>query len=204
MVTNVVNPKIHRILKNAWKDIENDYRDEKLNSELCLQAALYAALRKILDRYPSYKVLVVPSLKDKNPDLVIRDKKSVQCIIELKFSPHYFIKAAQFKADIKKLILYSESINKKVRLDILGPDYCFDIKTRKWTPQMPTFEVTAQTLYVFGILTRYDDPSGKADLIRRLLDSHLTGQHKFLLLSGLMNPAADADQNRCVFKVEVL
>ena len=97
MTTNSVNPKMFAFLERAWKDVEKDYIEEKLNSEHCLQAALYCALRKILD--PSaYTILVEPVFnpENKKPDLVIRDETSVHCVIELKMMPHFFVPLAKF------------------------------------------------------------------------------------------------------------
>lgn len=196
------NPTILKTLQLAWKDVENLYRAEKINSERCLQAGLYYGLRRLLDSNPAYTILIEPNFRG-TPDLVIRDERSVQCFVELKCAPHYYVKRPQLMKDIQKLIGYSESVGSKIRLDIFGPRYYFDVTTRSWKPSMPEFEVTDSTLYVFGILTRHDDPAGKASEITSLLGK-LGKRQRFCLLSGIMNPDADMNRGRCVFDVTIL
>lgn len=201
MATNSANPKMFALLKRAWRDVEKDYLTHKLNSEHALQSSLYCALRRVLD--PAvFTILVEPTFNaEKNkPDLIIRGDNVIHCVVELKFAPHYYVTTA--KKDIDKLI--ECSTYKKVRLDILGPDYHFDPKAKQWTPDMPVYAISPHTLYVFGILTRSDDPQGKAQNIKLLLE-HTARNGNFCLLSGIVHTDDEKKVSvRSEFKVEVL
>lgn len=186
------------ILRSAWRTVERDYLDETINSERCLQAVLYRALRMSL---PSTdRILVEPSLDACTPDIVVRDRTNVKCIIELKCTPHWWVPAHKLRQDLEKLLYYYSKQDSKVGFDVFGPERIFDVRAKVCSPARPEFAITAHTWYAFAVLTRYDDKAGS---LEHLLDCvpGLRNLPHFCLLAGAMNPDVPDTANRCSFRV---
>ena len=81
-------------LKKVWEKVKRDYNQGLINSESCLQAALYMHIRQELK---TEKVFVEPVLEYNErgsprfiPDLVVCRNKKIKAIIELKFAPNWY------------------------------------------------------------------------------------------------------------------
>jgi hypothetical protein len=186
------------ILREAWQTVEKFYRDEQINSERCLQAVLYHALRT--SSLPKTDTILVEPGFDDNyvPDIVIRNDDKVKCILELKCTPHWWV--PELRKDLDKLIHYSSKQGSKVILDIFGPDRVFNVKTKTWSGGRPDFLVTPETWYVFAVLTRYDD---KAASLKGIIECRpdIRDLSRFCLLAGAMTPEASEVEDRCRFSV---
>lgn len=190
---------MENVIRKAWRIVEEDFRCERINSERCLQASLYRALRACLPITDI--VLIEPAFEGFIPDIVVRDDCSIKCILELKCMPHWWVSKGKLDQDIQKLLSYSKHQNSNVVLEVFGPEQIFDVKAKEWRNGKPKFTVTANTWYGFVILTRHDDPATRIEHLRER-NSELRNLSNFCFLSGTMNPdAIDAD-TRCVFKVE--
>lgn len=97
-------------LQKAWNlHVSQDYQHGLLNSERCLQAALYRALRIEL---PENTIFVEPLLElngtdaGRNfvPDIVVCSGNQIEAILELKFVPHSY---PNFQNDLAKFLALS-------------------------------------------------------------------------------------------------
>ena len=100
---------IIEIFKEAFDQSVDDYKKGLINSERCLQSALYFHIRNQIPEQEEkdIKILLEPvltcevgDLKGKQPDLLICDGKKILLIAELKFLPHY---RPVWKKDVIKL-----------------------------------------------------------------------------------------------------
>ena len=82
------------LLVAAWKDcIENDYSNQRINSERSLQASLWAHIYKRLPK--NRRLFIEPSFSIKHrgqnrrliPDIVICNTREVIAVIEIKYLP---------------------------------------------------------------------------------------------------------------------
>ncbi len=195
------------ILRDAWETVENFYKDGHINSERCLQAVLYHALRT--SSLPETDTILVEPRFDDNsvpgivvnvPDIVIRDDDKVKCILELKCSPHWTVPGV--RKDLDKLIHYKSKQGSKVSLHHFGPDRVFNVKTKTWSGGKTDFLVTPETWYVFAVLARHDDKAASWDEIIKC-HSDIRDLSRFCLLAGAMKTEASEAKDRSCFSVTV-
>lgn len=100
----------------AWNQcIQNDYRDQRINSERSLQASFWSYLNRLIPktRYifiePSISVRINAKTEKFFPDLIVCNTKEVIAIIELKYQPRVH---PNFKKDVNKLGILAKYRNK--------------------------------------------------------------------------------------------
>ncbi|MEK7763466.1 MAG: hypothetical protein AAB433_17960 [Nitrospirota bacterium] len=185
------------ILQKAWETVENFYKNGHINSERCLQAVLYHALRT--SSLPEKDmILVEPKLGENIPDIVICDDDQVKCILELKCSPHSAVQ--KVPADLDKLIHYASKKGPRISLHTFGPDRVFNMKTKTWFGGKTDFLLTQETWYVFAVLARHDDNAASLKGILKWRPS-IGRLSRFCLLAGAMNPEASEKEDRCRFSI---
>lgn len=104
--------KALRAFKKAWEEALVDYAERRLNTEACLQSALYASLRRLLaPPFEIYVDAVVKMPKSDQPgakrkaevDLLICHGDDIVAAIELKFAPRGKPSRQSVKKDVKSL-----------------------------------------------------------------------------------------------------
>ncbi|MDD2714971.1 MAG: hypothetical protein PHW04_03635 [Candidatus Wallbacteria bacterium] len=97
---------VYEKIKKAWQfDVKFDYENGLINSERCLQASLYRALRLYFNEE---KIFVEPQFYAEGtiPDIIICSNKRIQVVFEIKFMPDTY---PSFEEDLLKLCRLSES-----------------------------------------------------------------------------------------------
>jgi hypothetical protein len=97
----------------AWSEcIEEDYCNQRINSERSLQASFWAHLNKLLSKNrrlfiePSVSIKTQNGIKKLMPDIVVCNTKEVISVIELKYLPRALPK---YKKDIESLSLIAQN-----------------------------------------------------------------------------------------------
>jgi hypothetical protein len=182
-------------LKSIWNDVEIAYCDERINSERALQAILYLSVAKKLPDH--FLILVEPHLMDHRPDMVIINKqqKTVDCILELKCSPHWWHSTKSVSSDFEKLLLFhDELLNKEIEFDIFGPNRVFDTEKSEWVGGRPKYLINDQTLFSFVDIVRKDSEVADKEKIKH----PVTRLKNFILLIG----ATDPENKTSIFSVQ--
>lgn len=108
----------------AWTETLDDYRNKRINSESCLQAALYARLVSQLPHKDGFRVFVESSIRVAGVeryfgDLVICKSNFVVAAIELKYKPKVDMAKIAVPADLKKLLVLRNYREKAKRVEII-------------------------------------------------------------------------------------
>lgn len=100
-------------VKEAWKAACNDYTHRALNSERCLQAALYFHLRKRLEERSGYVIFIeakvrLPAQEDEPESEIIIDTLicndwQILVAIELKYAPRVIPAVPGIRKDLRSL-----------------------------------------------------------------------------------------------------
>lgn len=100
----------------AWNEcINEDYCNQRINSERSLQASLWSHLSKLLSRNrrlfiePGITIKTKDELKKLVPDIVVCNTKEVIAVIELKYLPRV---QPRYKKDINSLSLIAKNRRK--------------------------------------------------------------------------------------------
>jgi len=172
-------------LQRAWKlHVCQDYQDGLLNSERCLQAALYRALRIEL---PENKIFVEPLLElngtdaGRNfvPDIVVCSGNQIEAVLELKFAPHSY---PNFQNDLAKFLALS-TLAAGVEVFI-----ALDPITGKFSSKF-TFSETPR--FVFAVVGQYDAVAVDHEAIAEKLPGRVPKD--FTLLYGRVGPGRDCE-----------
>jgi hypothetical protein len=192
------------ILRKAWEGVGPFYREERINSERCLQAVLYHLILS-QNLTPEYKILVEPAFcqskpdsSEFKPDLVICRNSGIKAIIEIKCHPHWWMDKSSL-IDIDKLLYYSQA-EKPVLLDIFGPQNVFDPYHRpelKYGKQ--EFFIKLDTYYCFAVLTKHNDWSNFDKIAAERPEVR---NINFCYMAGIMDPNASEPADQCKFSVE--
>ena len=109
-------PGIKKQFIAAWKDcIENDYCNQKINSERSLQASLWSYLYNHLPNNrrlfiePSFSLKLKGKTKNLYPDIVVCNSKEIIAVIEIKYLPRG---KPKYEKDIETLSLLSQHRDK--------------------------------------------------------------------------------------------
>lgn len=182
-------------LSESWRQIESMYTEERLNSERCLQAALYASMSRVFGS--TARIFVEPSWDGEGmvPDLVICCGNEIRCVVEIKFTPHFWIPSARISSDLEKLQIYASYREKEVRLDYCGPRSRFDLKERKWQQPIQRFRLTTDALFVFAVISRREDRATTLDGIKKISPG-IASIPGFVLLAAATDPDAACVEQR--------
>lgn len=91
-------------IQKLWKNIEEEYREGRVNSEHALQCVMYMQLRGWTDK-ERLTIFVEPSISPPGqespfrPDFLIVENNTVKYVIELKYCPQNFV---TFEPDWRK------------------------------------------------------------------------------------------------------
>lgn len=164
-------PELIDKLKKIWeKDIKEEYYNERINSERCLQAVLYHYFRECLGEKCGifvepkfdYKSEEIGGLKNKTPDLVITFEENILAIIELKFVPQGY---ATYMEDFKKFLSEEKYMGEGVWMQI-------DKTTGKWK-QDKVFKITKKTVYIFLAVANTESEALYREDVLKMLTSEL-------------------------------
>lgn len=171
-------------LSQAWQDVETAYNDERINSERALQAILYQSLTAILPT--DYLILVEPTLAGYCPDMVIANRRAmkIECVLELKCSPHWWHSENDVRYDLNKLFTYAQLVDSEVEFDIFGPQRVFDPNKSCWVAGRPRYAVHDDLLVGFVDIARKES----AVVCRSKMTHPLAKLSSFVLLSGATDP----------------
>ena len=130
-------------LRRAWAEVGGDYNSGLINSERCLQASFYRALRAEFDA--AWRVFVEPKLSFENgesflPDLVICRGRTIEAFVEIKFVPNLYPK---WQGDIQKfrtLALQDQS------------EFPVERNPNNGRASDPPVRMTDQTKFVFAVI----------------------------------------------------
>lgn len=108
----------------AWIATLDDYRNKRVNSEACLQSALYSKLVFKLPPQTGFRVFVEASIRVAGldryfGDIVICHEKLVVAAVELKYKPKADPKKIAITADLKKLVILRNYKDKAKRVEIV-------------------------------------------------------------------------------------
>lgn len=168
-------------LQNMWNQhIRQDYDMGLLNSERCLQASFYRALRIEL---PEHIIFVEPLLELKStnigrnfvPDIIVCNENKIEAILELKFVPHGY---PNYKKDLAKLFTLSTLPGQNEFFISLDPD------SGKFSNGKYTF--SENPIFVFAVIGQHDAEA----VDRTAILGSLPGQvpSNFVLLFGKVGP----------------
>jgi len=128
------------LLKTVWQKIGDDYKKGLINSERCLQSALYMRFRNNL--ISPDKIFVEPvidyyenNMPKFKPDLVICKNKEFTALIEIKFSPNWEPNYINDMTKINKILNQDEdkgyyAARKPITGDWEDNDYTFSFNTK--------------------------------------------------------------------------
>ena len=164
------------VFSNSWAEVENDYNHGLLNSERCLQASIYRALRAHAPE--TLTTFVEPELSYESekcrPDLVICDGENVCAIVEIKFTPHWY---PHYKRDIAKL--------RKLACTNIGHQISIDPETGKWSEVQ--HRVGRGTKFVFAVVAQHDAEALSLKAVTAGAGPNF--KNRFLLLLGVIGCA---------------
>ncbi len=109
----------------AWAHLCRDYDARLINSERCMQAALYHHIRKLLPRRDGYRIFIeavvrVPanSAERIHVDTLVLQGDEILLILELKFAPRGFPSRAGLTKDLNSLSKVANRRAKKDRVSV--------------------------------------------------------------------------------------
>jgi hypothetical protein len=107
--------------KNAWKATISDYSKKKINSERCLQAALYFHLRKRLSS--AYVIYIEPAVRIGSGeklfiDTLICRENTVLLAAELKYKPKHYPSKKNVASDLQKLMRFRNRRSKEDQVKV--------------------------------------------------------------------------------------
>lgn len=113
----------------AWRKMVDDFEKKIINSERCLQAAIYAHLRRRLEKNDDLAIYVEPPIRllidsekqdRKYIDLVVvnRVERQILFAAELKYTPNGTPRPDSIKADIEKLSFVKNHKNKSKKVSV--------------------------------------------------------------------------------------
>ena len=107
---------IKSLITHAWeKSIEEDYCNQRINSERSLQASFWAHLNQMLPKTrrlfiePSMRINANGEMKKLIPDIVVCNTKEVISVIELKYLPRV---QPKYEKDLQSLALIAKNKSK--------------------------------------------------------------------------------------------
>lgn len=152
----MAEPELVGETRKVWEKVKEDYESEIINSERCLQAALYYHFRKQFKK--KYEIFVEPTfqgtykrdikerflgeLEGKIPDFIIVKDREIIAVIEIKSKPHYHVK---YILDFEKFLLCYQVKDKDIYVKIGKED-----GELKENP----FKITNKTIFVFLAITK--------------------------------------------------
>ncbi|MCG2717704.1 MAG: hypothetical protein L6408_02565 [Nanoarchaeota archaeon] len=107
-------------IQKLWKNVENEYREDMINSEHALQCVMYRQLREWTDE-ERLTIFVEPAISPSGqespfrPDFLIVKNNTVEYVIELKYWPQNFV---PFEPDWRKFYWWNLKQQKKVKVGI--------------------------------------------------------------------------------------
>lgn len=181
-------------LSIIWRYVEVAYNSECINSERALQSMMYHAFMTVMPAY--YIIFVEPTLAGYCPDLVVANRLTmeIECILELKFAPHWWHSEYHVRHDLNKIQVYNGLRGNSIQLDVFGPRRVFHVKRRMWTGGKPQYTISLDALFCFADIARKESV-----VVSRKRISHPIAKHaNFVLLSG----ATDPNTRTAVFSVQ--
>jgi hypothetical protein len=179
------------LLEHVWQQIRIDYEIGNINSERCMQAAYYYALRSDANKPKDLRIFIEPEINfgsSRYPDIVVCENHFIRAIIELKFTPHGY---ANFEIDLEKLIDFSTKIESPFPLEI-------DPSSGRWSDKK--YIIFPETWFVFAAICRYDARAVSAPDISTRIPSR--SGIKFLHQRGRVG--IPGDNNSCIFEQSVI
>lgn len=151
------------ILEEAWKKtLTTDYQEGILSYERDLQAAFYHHARRLSgDKLKLFNEAAY-FLKPGKPDLVVCRNKAVDAVIEFKFL-HEKVK---FEHDLDKLVRWANTCSKASCEAELALD---PTTLRLANDDDSYFTVSAETNYVFAVVTRAGEPAASSTAVKEYL-----------------------------------
>lgn len=175
---------IKAILSTSWHMIKEAYIYETINSERALQSILYCSLYHALPNH-HHVIFVEPNIHGFIPDLMILNRKDmiVDCILEIKCSPHWWHTENSISHDLDKLQYFSKLSGSEIELDVFGPLRKLDPNTGGWIGGKPKYLISNETIFGFVMLARKNDIHE-----RDKLNHPISKLQQFLLLTGITDP----------------
>jgi len=169
---------MYQQLTNVWDVVKDDYLAGLINSERCLQAALYRGLRMKMPE--NFRIFVEPRLPIHDngaiiPDIIICSDSKIVAVVEIKYVPHSY---PRFEDDLKKFN----------RLADFSSSDTFDIAIDPITGKFDNirYHLNTDSIFVFAVV---GDSEAQA-VWRSEVISFLSPEihTRFLLMFGRINP----------------
>jgi len=184
-------------LKSVWNKVERFFNEERINSERALQAIMYLHLAQLLS--PEHVIFVEsgfpsnPSLSNYVPDLIVvnRIAKTIECVIEIKCMPHWWLTSKKIEHDMNKLATIA-ALHKEedIKLDVFGPKRVLQ-KDGSWKPERPQYKLKINTIFALAVIARSESES----VDRSKLTHSFSKDKRFLLMSAAIDPGQTAKFN---------
>lgn len=159
MSPEIISEKV----ENAWKKCIEDHNKFKINSEPCLQSALYYHLRKSLK---SEKISILTEARINLPNINLRhckridiliceqdheDSKTVICGIELKYTPRGTPGIKGVKKDMESLSYLHPFRRREERIEVF-------FKRHESLPKPQIIKLSPDIKYFFGAFLQAQSP----------------------------------------------
>ena len=179
-------------LKSIWKGgVKRFFNEERINSERALQAIMYLHLSQLLS--PEHAVFVEPGfpsnpgLSNYVPDLIVvnRAARTVECVIEIKCMPHWWLTSKKIEHDMNKLAAIAALGERFIKLDVFGPNRILR-KDGSWKDGRPKYQLKIDTIFVLAAIARIES---ECELVDRNKFKHsFANDPRFLLMSAAVDP----------------
>ncbi|MCX5849652.1 MAG: hypothetical protein NTW65_09400 [Deltaproteobacteria bacterium] len=174
-------------LKDVWeKNIKEDYKKELLSYEADLQASLYMHLREKLDE--NYRIYLEQKIVPKKvkPDIILCNYKEkegkIDCILELKYAPHYKRIDLSDMGKLEKIRKYYKYRGGKCKIWIEGPNRTDKENDKyKWNDEhWIKHLIDEDTIFGFVLIAPETTFKDNASLINEFLEK----DKNYLVLAG--------------------
>ncbi|NJC88142.1 MAG: hypothetical protein FIB02_06350 [Desulfuromonas sp.] len=193
------------IITKAWTNtVKEFYEGDRIHNEFSLQTVLYHGIYRhglsndhtIFVEAP-FCIIDSTEKGEKFPDIIIANKQTIVCVIEIKCTPHGKLREDWLKKDLKKLVGFYEysKQDREIIIYSFGPNRIHNDFIRK---EKIKFTIAKDAIYAFACVA---EEGSKSDDIGELIDYaaseniHLEYMKNFMLMTGIIKYSGIGQQS---------